>query len=233
VVTATGIPGRGYYGPADIHYTRCPLSNLEGLVTLYSTAAFTLDIICSQLNAQFNTFLDPSDFQTPTLPTLSPGQSGTATLVAAANSLGWKGQFDLTLSYGKPYLSTAIGSNHLATMTDALSNNPYGRLDGVQALWNFDFTSYRDALKPVLYGAPNWWQYWGFTDWGAVQNICQKIGIALFNAPQWNSQVNDYPTSQVANANKNFDRVVVLSPVLVGRYYGSSMYFHYNILENR
>lgn len=232
VVVATGQPGRGYYGPAEIHYTRVPLSNLEGLITLYSEAAFTLQNICDQMNSQFGTFLDPTDFQTPTLPTLSPGQSGSATLVAASTSLGWKGQFDIALNYGKPFLNSAIAVKYLNVLTDALTGTN-GYLNGATFMANIDFTSFRDALKPKLYYPGSWYAYWGFTDWPTVQSICNKIGIPAFPGPAWNSQVADYATSQLTAANKNFDRVVVLGPIQGGRFWPSSLYFHYNVLENR
>ena len=231
-VIATGIPGLGYYGTAQINYTRVQLSTLEGLLTVYSQEPFTLQNVCDAANAQFGAFLDPSDFQTPSFPTLSTGQTGSVTLQAASSSLGWQGQFDVTLAYGKQQLAAAIGNNRLNVLTDALTGSN-GQLNGATFMANIDFTSYRDALKPVLYYPGMWYQYWGFTDLAAVQNICQQIGIPAFPGPQWNSQVADYATSQVSGANKNFDRVVVFGPVQGGRFWPSSMYFHYNVLENR
>jgi hypothetical protein len=230
VVIATGQPGRGYYGTAEIHYTRVPLSNLEGLLTLYSETGFTLQSICDGLNNEFATFLDPTDFQSVTIPNIPVGGSGQITLVAADSSLGWKGQFDLPLTYGKPQLKGAIASNKLAVLSDGLST----WLDGRLFLWNFDFTSLRDAIKPKYYPINQYIGYSGFTDFATLSSVCLKLGIPGFPNPGWvNTGVSDYSTAQIADSNKNFDRVVIYSPVWGGRFYRSSLYFHYNVLENR
>lgn len=235
VVIATGIPGRGYYGTAEIHYTRCPLSNLEGQVVLYSTSVFTLQAICDQMNALFDTFLDPTDFDTPTIPTLSPGQMATVTLTAASASLGWEGSVDVTINYGKPYLSTAISSNRLSVLSDTMPTASGAPNLGSTIMFTQDWTSYRDALALKTYNPGFWYAYTGFTDYVTISNVLKQIGLPAVPQPAWfNTSIGDYPTSQVAGANTKFDRVVVLnSYVIRSAYWPGNMYFHYNLLDNR
>ncbi|BDD79841.1 hypothetical protein [Burkholderia phage FLC9] len=231
VVTATGVPGRGYWGSAEIHYTKVPLSNLDGVVSLASLDNFTLDSIAQLMNAAYGTFLDASDFVPQDITTPPLLGSSTVTLVAADTSLGWKGQVDITITHDKPHLDVAISNQRLNVLTDAAKNR---YLNGRDYLWNYDFTSLRDAIKPKYYAINQFIGYSGFTDYTTLSNVCLKLGIPWFPNPNWvNTGVSDYATSQIADSNKNFDRVVIFSPVLGGPFYQSAMYFHYNVLENR
>jgi hypothetical protein len=233
VVFGTGIPGRGYYGSAEIHYTRCPLSNLAGLVALYSTAPFTLAIIVDQLNSQFDTFLDVSDFVPPTIPTLTAGQMATVTLTAASSSLGWEGSVDIVINYGKPFLPSVIGSNKLFVLTDGL-NAANGQVSGPVIMADLDFTSFRDALAIVTQNPGTSFAFAGFADPNAIYNVCLAIGLPPIPLPQYGwTGVADYATSAVAGSNTNFDRVVVMTSNVRSRYYPGPLYFHYNLLDNR
>lgn len=225
-VLATAIPGMGYYGEQMIYYTRINLNVLESQVNLYSTDPFTLDTIVSMLNAQFDTFLTTDDLLAQNIPTLTPGNFEVITLQAAPSSIGWQGQVDITITYGKPQLPAVIGSRSLRV----LKWNDYPYRNGLEFMWNIDFTSFRDALKPKLYSPGTWFQYWGFTDYEAVADVCHRIGVPWFPAPQWNQQVTDYATSQIQGANTAFDRVVVMGFVQGGLFnkYDGYLYFHYN-----
>lgn len=230
-VLATAIPGMGYYGTQLIYYTRINLAVLESQVNLYSLTGFTLDTIVSMLNAQFDTFLDVSDIVPMDIPTLSAGQAETITLVAQDGSIGWQGQVDITITYGKPQLNAVVGRKSLS----ALKWGTYPYADGVRMLWNVDFSSYRDALLPKQYGtAP--YTYQGFSDYQTISDICTKLGIPWFNNAQWwVQQVTDHATSELSDANPAFDRVVVMATVLGGYFsnyqWSRKIYFHYNTFD--
>lgn len=228
VVMATAIAGMGYYGDAEIHYTRVPLSNL-GVVTLASLNGWTNASLIAALNAQCQAFLDVSDFQAFTVPDISAGGSAPLTLSADPSSIGWKGSITLTLSHDKPQLTAVIGSKTLRTLSNL--NAGYG-VNGKAFLFNVDFTSYRDAIKPAFYAA-GILSFSGFTDFATVADICARLGLPGFPGPAWNTQVSDYATSQVADSNQTFDRVVVYSPIQAGPLYPGPLYFHYNLLDNR
>lgn len=231
VVMGSAIPGMGYYGEAEIHYTRVPLTNL-GSVTLASLSGFTPQTLIAALNAQCQAFLDVSDFQSFTVPDIPVGGSTPLTLSADPSSLGWKGSITLTLSHDKPQLSSVLGNKTLNAMT---SPNAGYRVNGKATLFYVDFTSYRDAIKPTLMSmwplpAPGGW---GFANYVAVADICAQLGLPGFPAPAWNAQVSDYATSAVPDSNQNFDRVVVYGPIQGGALYPGPLYFHYNLLDNR
>jgi len=225
-VLATAIPGMGYYGEQMVYYSRIQLSVLSGQVNLFDTDPFTLDKIVSMLNGQFDTFLSTSDLQPMTIPPLSAGQFETITLVAASTSIGWQGQVDIVITYGKPQLPAVIGSRSLRVLK--WPDYPYR--NGIEFMWNIDFTSFRDALKLKQYAPGTWFTYWGFTDYEAIADVCHRLGVPWFPAPQWNQQVADYATSAIAGANTAFDRVVVMGPIQGGLFnkYDGYMYFHYN-----
>lgn len=225
-VLATAIPGMGYYGDQMVYYTRIQLSVLAGQVNLYDTDPFTLDKIVSMLNGQYDTFLTTADLQAMTIPPLSAGQFETITLVADPTSIGWQGQVDIVITYGKPQLPAVIGSRSL----NVLKWPDYPYRNGLEFMWNIDFTSYRDALKPKQYAPGTWYTFWGFTDYEAIADICHRLGVPWFPAPQWNQQIADYATSAVQGANTAFDRVVVMGPIQGGLFskYDGYMYFHYN-----
>jgi hypothetical protein len=230
VVIGSAIPGMGYFGDAEIHYTRVPLINL-GTVTLASLSVFTPATLIAALNAQCEAFLDVTDFVSFTIPTIPNGGSAPLTLTADPSSLGWKGAITLTLLHDKPQLSAVVGAKTLNAMVspDAAGNAVNGRA----LLFNVDFTSFRDAIKPMALPIQPGWNYMGFTDYAALADVCARIGIPGFPAPWVASQVADYATSQIADSNQNFDRVVVMGYVPSGPMYPGPLYFHYNLLDNR
>lgn len=232
IVSSSAIPGMGYYGDAEIHYTRVPLANL-GDVTLASLTAFTPATLVAALNAECDAFLDVTDFETFTVPDVSEGSSAPLTLTAASTSIGWKGSITLTVLHDKPQLSSVIS---VKTLNAIASPNPTnGYVNGKAFLFNVDFTSYRDAIKPTLQPmfplpAPGGW---GFADYASLADICARLGLPGFPPPQYNAQVADVATSQVPDSNQNFDRVVVYGFVPGGALYPGPLYFHYNLLDNR
>lgn len=224
-VLATAIPGMGYYGEQMIYYRRINLNVLESQVNLYSTDPFTLDTIVSMLNAQFDTFLTTDDLLAQNIPPLSPGNFEVVTLQAAPSSIGWQGQVDITITYGKPNLQAVIG----ARVLNVLKWRDYPYRNGLEFLWNTDFTSFRDALAPTQIKVGSL-TYTGMADYASVADVCHRIGVPAFPAPGFYSNVTDHATSELPNANQAFDRVVVYGPIPNGLFatYDGYLFFHYN-----
>lgn len=228
IVEATSIPGMGYYGVADIHYTRVPLGNiltvnsLEELI-LFSEETFTMQKVCDQLNAQFGTFLDPVDLAPLTFPDLSSGQSATVTLTAADDSLGWNGSVALTITHAKPVLEAVIGNRKLAV----LGWKEYPKMTGRDWLFHIDFTSCRDIMLPVQDPVSFWWNY---ADYDRFLDVCVKAGIPPFPAISTGQGVTMTvsPTSAVPDSNQAFDKVLVVNVASSGYFYGTPLYFHFN-----
>lgn len=230
-IEVDGIPGRGYYGSAIVLYTRVSLTTLEGVVNISSLQPFTLATIVTMLNAEFNTFLDVTDLETPDIPTLAEGDSETITLVAATDSPGWKDQVDIQITYGKPTLSAGLGAKSLSTLKDPLTGYESwaGYINAAAQLFYIDFTSMRDSIAPKLV-SPLWPIFSGyvFSDYATLSDVCTQLGIPWFPAAGWDNQVADYATSEVSGSNQDFDRVVVMSYVPGGVFYPGPLYFHYN-----
>lgn len=226
-VLASAIPGMGYYGDQLINYTRIDLSVLETQVNLFSLNGFTMDSIVSMLNAQFATFLTTGDLVPATIPPLSAGQFETVRLFADPSSIGWQGQVDITITYGKPQLNAVVGQKTV----NALKWRDYPYRSGLEMPWNTDFTPMRDSIKPTLYGKA----YYGFADYETLSDICTKLGFPWFPPPNVNEQVGDYATTspQAAGSNTAFDRVVIYGPIWSGFFnvmngFDGYFYFHYN-----
>lgn len=228
-VLATAIPGMGYYGDQIISYTRINLAVLAAQVNLFSLSGFTLDSIVAMLNAQFDTFLDVSDIIPLNIPVLNPGDFETITLVATPGSIGWQGQVDITITYGKPQLNAVIGSKTLRV----LKWNDYPYRNGLEMFQNTDFTSFRDSLARTLAANKS---FWGFANYAALADVCTKLGFPWFPAPNVSQQVQDFATSQVSGSNTAFDRVVQYGPIQQGQFntyngFDGYIYFHYNTFD--
>lgn len=213
-ITIVGNPGKGYYGSVSLKYRRVDLSIIGSNVELRKEGKFTVQDICDALNSSQNTFIGPNDLTEGVIPDLAPGDSVQYTLVANPASMGWTGSQEITLRYGKPYLSVILGRKVLPELLP-----PAGRYD-YPAAWALcyyqDFTSFRDSLKID----PETKVY---KDASAIQAITFKLGI-----PNWAvSSPVDLPTSAVPTSNQAFDRVVVQSYVGSGVMYGP-LYLHYN-----
>lgn len=218
-----GIPGKGYFGEATVKYTRVPLSRMLPVsgtgITLNSQDPFTLDIVCNQLNALSGAFVDPADLEDVTFPTLTPGESSPVTLTAADDSIGWIGTVDITVLNALPNLSNVVGTTALPVLTWA--GTPPGMITGRAFLWTQDFTSLRDALLPD----PDTQSY---TDWDSLQSsLLNRLGMASFPP----GKIIDYATSDVADSNQDFDRVVVQASVMSTNQLIGPIYYHYNTFD--
>lgn len=218
VLTIQAKPGRSYTGEVEIRYKRLDLSAILAGADLRSTEPFTEQMIIDLLNTQFQLFLTLEDFEDFDPPALELDQSATLTLVAKADSRGFYGSAEIDLMYGKTLLESVVGSRTLREF-----NHPDVGISGFKSArmmtWGQDFTSLRDAIKPkavtLLY-----------SDWTALQAACTYLRI-----PSWKEgTIQDYPTSEIADSNQSFDRVVIQRNVSSSEMRGD-VYLHYNNLE--
>lgn len=212
-----GVPGKGYYGSVELKYRRVPLSAIGDGVELRKEGQLTLEEICEMLNSSRNTFISVEELEDVVIPPLVAGDAHVITLTAKAGSIGWTGSQDITIRFGRPYLSVMIARNSLAAIT------PPGERYDVPAAWALlyyqDFTAFRDslAIDPKT---------GRFVDATPVHAVTHKLGI-----PSWaEAWPGDYPTSAVPESNQAFDRVVVQSFVGSGQMTGP-IYFHYNTVK--
>jgi hypothetical protein len=214
-LTLEGVPGRGYYGPADIYYRRVPMSDL-GAVEIRSTSGFTDEQIVSMINNMLGASIDPSELEPIDIPDIALDESKVITITAKPESLGWYGSTTMTLTYGRPYFNSIIADRLLSVLTHGIANVnglPYAK----DLSYEFDFTSMRDAFAKNPSGF--------MTDPATL--IAKTIELGF---PGWNAgRVRDYPTSQITDANKNFDRVAIVdlnSGGMIG-----PIYLHYKLFD--
>lgn len=215
VVTITGVPGRGYTGSVDVTYKRVPLSLIAPTANLRSVQPFTKESTVTLLNSMFGLFLTVDDFEDFTPPVLNHDETATLSLTVKDSSKNFTGTIQAEFFYGRPELGAVVGARLLGVLKHPIDNLTRSAR---MATWGIDFTSIRDAIRPVKgkYG-----------DFGKVQVACAYFGI-----PAWvEGGVTDYATSAVPDSNPAFDRVVIQKNVNGWGAVRGDMYFHYNNLD--
>ena len=212
-----GIPGRGYYGPAEVFYRRIDLSTINRQTPVRTTIPLTAQVVLDLFNAVTALFLTLDDVEPFTPPVLNDGDSGEVTIVAVENSLGFTGSAVIPLEFGRSWLDSVVGSRILPVL-----KHPIIRLDYRQSArmltWSKDFTCLRDSLLPNKISQ--------YSDWSTLNAACLEMGI-----PPWvQAGISDNATSDILDSNPLFDRVVIQRNVLSASMLGD-LYFHYNILE--
>lgn len=212
-----GIPGRGYYGPAEVFYRRIDLSTINRQTPVRTTVPLTAQVVLDLFNAVTALFLTLDDVEPFTPPTLNDGDSGEVTIVAVENSLGFTGSAVIPLEFGRSWLDSMVGSRNLPVL-----KHPIVRLDYRQSArmmtWSKDFTCLRDSLLPDKKSQ--------YSNWPTLNAACLEMGI-----PAWvQAGITDNATSDIADSNPLFDRVVIQRNVISAQMLGD-LYFHYNILE--
>jgi hypothetical protein len=212
-----GVPGKGYYGSVELKFRRVPLSVIGDDVELRKEGQFTMEEICDMLNSSRNTFISEPELEPIEIPNLTVGQSFVIKLIAKSDSMGWTGSQDITIRFGKPFLSVVIARNSLVAVT------PPGERYDVPAAWALlfyqDFTAFRDSLKIDP-------KTGRFVDATAIHEVTHKLGIPSW-AEMW---PGDYPTSAIPESNQAFDRVVRQDYVGSGKMAGP-IFFHYNTVK--
>lgn len=211
-----GIPGRGYYGPAEFFYDRIALSSVLVSKPLRTEEALTVEVILKLFNAVTGLWVTEDDVESFTPPVLQEGEEGEVTLIAKAASKGFIGSIVVPLEYGRAWLDDAVVSRILPVLKHPIDVSRY--ISARMVTWSKDFTSLRDAIKPTAFGK--------YTDWDTLQAACSQLGI-----PTWiEGSIVDKATSEVPDSNQSFDRVVIQSQVTSADMLGP-IYLHYNILE--
>lgn len=212
------VPGRGYYNDVSITYNRIDITSILDAATVASIETFTVDSIITLINNAFGLFLTADDLVPFTPPVLGDGESQQLTIAAAADSRGFVGSVQITLTHARTPLETIIAIKLLPVRNhpvDVTLNQQSARM----LTWGRDFTSLRDAIAVKSPGN-------AYTDWDSLQAGCQYMGI-----PSWvQGQIRDVPTSSVPDSNPAFARVVIQDNV-TSQYMKGSVYMHYNILE--
>lgn len=216
-MTIQAMPGRIYTGDVTIRYKRLDLTEILAGADVRGLEPFTKQMIIDLLNTQFQLFLTLEELEDFDAPELEIDQSATITLTAKADSRGFIGTADIDLMYGKTLLDSVVGSRTLLQYRHPI--DVLTRRSARMETWGQDFTSIRDAIKPKAGSSL-------YSDWAVVQAACSYLRI-----PAWTQNtIQDFPTSEIADSNQLFDRVVIQRSVVSNEMVGD-VYLHYNILE--
>lgn len=219
MVWLRSVPGKGFANDVQLYYTRVDLVEALDGKTIRSATADTLTPsgLLTLLNNQFRTFLDLDDVEPFTIPVLAEGESAQITIEARDYNLIWFNSAEVTLFHGRAYLDVVVSSTALNILNHPISEKT--RMSARMLTWDRDFTSIKEALAIDS-------KTGSFVDGVQVLRACGDLGI-----PAWNlSRISDYPTSQVADANPKFERVVIQRSVSSSGMVGD-VYLHYNTLS--
>lgn len=117
-VTMKAMANSGYTGQVDLFYTRANLTAL-GTLEFVQEAPFTVESLCSTINAAKAAQMSPEDLTNTSIPAMETGVVTTFTISAAANSLVWLSNAEVSLLTGIPAESHNL-SNFLNTTAPAL-----------------------------------------------------------------------------------------------------------------
>ncbi len=216
ILTVAGVPGRGYSGQVDLTYNRLNLTEILDGKTVRSPDQLNPSSFLELINSAYNLFLTAIDVGEITIPVLGEGEYAQLTLEANEDSLGFVGVANIRLEFGKSWLDQVVGNRNLNELRHPITVSY--KMSSRMLTWSKDFTSVRDAIVVSKAGY--------YTDWTALQAACTYMGI-----PGWDqNRITDHATSDIPDANPEFDRVVIQNSVQ-SAYIDGPIYLHYNVLE--
>ncbi len=225
-----GLPTGEYEGNVLVNINRIDLTErfAEIKPRLVGTGATTLydmlDWIGNELGMSFNV----EDFLQTNFVWLSEREQVNIILESKVDSLVYCGKFVIHFTRRRETLNEALidysgDSLHFPNLTH--ESFLLGKTSVTPKTWAFDFTEHRSSIaKHIHYnilGNPN-----------GCRSLMQNL-FGYANWPYgWDNVTNDFPTSAVPEANKDFERVVIQklydnTPKKTRPYEGIA-YFHYN-----
>lgn len=222
-VLLSGIIGKGYKGEVEILFDRHDLSVLfaEAGVTAKArtTGVITRDFILEQLNSRYGLYLEALDIEEPTIPLFEELETThQIEIVVRDHSWNWTGRVVVETTYGNPLLETVVLVRVMPLLDHPTDLKILGknRRYGYMSTFNFDFTGYKQDLQ-IDPKTGRW------ANFSRVLEIGAKAGM-----PSWNNNyVYDRATSQVADANPKFQRVLIQTYATGGVM--GPIYFHYDL----
>lgn len=211
-VTVEGVPAKGYWGNVVQYYNRLDIGVFFPTLEWQTPLSITRDNVFPYLLASTNLNITLEDLAEFDEIVLEDGDEVTINIEMAATSLQWIGHVAVTIKYGPSWLNLMVRNKELNVL-----RHPSGKYDkafGRMVGWGYDFSFHFDDLKPSKTGY--------MTSYNNLIRTTNKLGFPYFK----NGTMFDAPTSAVANANPEFERVFVMSSP--GDNYTGPLYFHYN-----
>lgn len=223
-----GVQGSGFRDQITVYYDRVdvrrlfPWGQYVSAVTR-DAAAFTnftaanVHSALSTINETYGINLSPVDVANSGMSAPSVANYvSTVGITAQPASPAYVGSVSITYKRGLPVLDTSIVTDSLATMNHPV--DPALNQKCIDMLtYGIDFTAYKNLLTVSAAG---------LSQWDGLRKVLDDLGIPAYGAPESN-MVQDVPTTNLATANKAFDRVVVQTGIDAAGVKGRA-YYHYN-----
>lgn len=225
------IPGSKYDGFASIEWQRMDLTSALGemIPRVSGLSNGNLHSMLPYIGQELGMELFPEDFLQVDYSSLQENEEVNIQLVATVNSLSYVGSLVIRFTRLRPALIDSFKKLSLDVFNWPGWTKP---LEGAAAkrqlsmdIYSQDWTEHYAAVRRhPSYNIPGW-----PTD---LRNLMSTKGYVNWPVG-WNNPCYDYATSQVPEANKDYDRVIVQSIRDIKNVqtlpYEGTAYFHYNV----
>lgn len=228
--TVIPVPSAAYEGMVPVQYERMDLTSAFGeyrpRITGLSNGNLhsMLPFIGKELGIQ----LDAEDFDQVDYSWLGEDEEVNIPLIALSTSLSYIGKFSVQFTRRRIKLEEAIKVTDLDVhLWPGLTAETAEKRPVTLFTYSRDWSEHYNAIRRhQLYNIPG--------NPSALRALMSSLGFS--NWPQgWYNPMYDYPTSAVAEANKDYDRVIVqpIRDVGAGQIlpYAGMAYFHYNVIS--
>lgn len=226
------MPGSVYEGEVPATYRRMDLSSAFGEYRprIAGRSNGNLHSMLPFIGEQLGIELHPEDIVQVDYAWLGEDEEANIQLVAKFDSLSYVGSFTVQFTRRRTHLFEALVTAKDVDAIRIAGATPTGLVKGLRQVdmvtWATDFTEHADAIR-----RHKWYNIAGNP---SVLRALMSSKFGFVNWPTgWNHKFNDYATSQVAAANKDYDRVVVQKIIDESAQkilpYEGTAYFHYNV----
>lgn len=228
--TVIPIPDTTYEGSVPVQWERMDLTSAFGEYRPRITGLSNgnLHSMLPYISQELGIQLDGVDFEQVDYSWLGEDEEVNIPLVALTTSLSYIGEFVIRFTRRRPQLSEVIKVTDLDVMQWAgLTAETSSKRPVSMYVYGEDWTEFRSAIQKH-----NFYNIAGNPS--ALRALMSSRGFSNWPV-SWENPMYDYATSQVAAANKDYDRVIVqvVKDVLPGQVlpYAGVAYFHYNIIS--
>lgn len=225
-----GIQGNGQSGSFIVYYNRIQIQQVilpndffsGNRILILNYSVSSLHNALPLLNAMSGVNLNTWDVTNVAFGGVNVADyNNYATLTITPTSPAYIGAIPLRYNRGKPTLTDQITNRNLAQYqhfdADAASVAA-GQRSAAMCTYGIDFSDNANLLTTTTSG---------FTQWAALRQLLDSLGVPQYDAPASANQISDVTTASNQYADKQYDRVVIVTGVLSATCKGTAFY-HYN-----
>lgn len=230
--TLAAMPFSEYEGEVQITYDRINLSTIfQGITpSINGLGATSIHKMLPELNRELGLLLTEDDVEDSKYTWLEERERRNVLLKAKKSSLIYSGELNVVYERRRMTLAEALRGYqpevHLLP-GNTLEGIAENKVSVTKDTWATDFTPYYNVIRKHEH-------FEIFANSSGVRNLMASM-FGFANWPTgWDNKVIDMPTSSIAEANQDYDRVVVHylfdNTYNKSRPYEGIAYFHYNEL---